>query len=76
MKKVIINITSLKRHTRVTIEKPGRRKAIHWFQDIEQAKEFVLPLGTPGTEMFLNGFPCVLHGWCRNEISETRGYSS
>ena len=63
MKKQIIQITSLPKTTRVTIQKGhGKQKRLQ-FRRIDEAVEFVLPRGHRDTELYLNGYSCVLAGW-------------
>lgn len=63
MKKQVIHITSLENSTQ-SLPRNGHNK---WrprqFASINQAIGFVLPLGNQHTELYLNGYLCVLHGW-------------
>ena len=63
MKKLIIYITSLAKLTRIEIRNGNRWLKPRYVGSIDEAIAFVLPLGNRHTELYLNGFPCVLHGW-------------
>jgi hypothetical protein len=63
MKTQLIKINSLDNHVQVSIERPNSKPMMRRFPSIEQAIRFVLPRGNRQTELLLNGFRCVLHGW-------------
>lgn len=63
MKKQIIHITSLAKSTKVTIRNGHTQWRPRQFSSIDKAIAFVLPRGSRHTELYLNGYPCVLHGW-------------
>lgn len=63
MKNQIINITSLTKGVRVTIRNGQRKLKARRFADIDSALEFVLPRGNRQTDLYLNGYWCMLNGW-------------
>ena len=65
MRKQIIYITSLAKSTQVIIRNGHTKLRPRQFASIDKALAFVLPLGNWHTELYLNGYPCVLHGWVR-----------
>ncbi len=63
MKKKIVHIISLKKRTKVIILNSHRNLKPRLFGSIDEAIDYVLPLGNRHTELYLNGYSCVLHGW-------------
>jgi hypothetical protein len=63
MRKQIIHIPSLAKSTQVTIRNGHRKSRPRQFASIDKALAYVLPLGSRHTRLYLNGYPCVLHGW-------------
>lgn len=63
MKNQIIHITSLEKGAQVSIRNGLKKLKTRRFTTIAEAKEFVLPQGNHQTELYLNGFKCVLNGW-------------
>ena len=63
MKNQIIHITSLPKSTQVSIQNGHRKPRRRRFSSIDDAVQYVLPLGNRRTELYLNGHSCVLHGW-------------
>jgi hypothetical protein len=63
MKKQTINIKSLAESTQVIIQNGNGFTMRRRFGSVDEAIAFVLPRGNLNTELYLNGFPCVLHGW-------------
>jgi hypothetical protein len=63
MKNQIIHITSLANATKVTIRNGQKKLKARRFRSIDEAIAFVLPRGNRQTNLNLNGYPCVLHGW-------------
>ena len=63
MKKQTIQITSLPKATQVSIQNGHRKLKPRLFPSIEAAIDYALPLGNRHTDLYLNGYSCVLHGW-------------
>ena len=63
MKKQIIQVTSLAKSTQVRVRNGHSKLRPRQFASIDKALDYVLPLGNRQTELYLNGYPCVLHGW-------------
>jgi hypothetical protein len=58
-----IHIKSLAKGTLVTIRSGHKKPKSTRFGSIEEAINFVLPLGNRHTELDLNGYPTALAGW-------------
>jgi hypothetical protein len=63
MKNQIINITSVAKGVRVTVRNSHKKLKARRFPNVDQAKEFALQQGDRQTNLYLNGFKCVLAGW-------------
>jgi hypothetical protein len=63
MKQQIIRVTSLPNSTQVEIQNGHKRFRPRQFAGINEALKFVSPRGSRRTRLYLNGYPCVLHGW-------------
>ncbi len=63
MNKHIIRITSLPKATQVSVHDGHQKLKPRVFPSIDEAVKYVLPRGNRHTELYLNGYPCVLDGW-------------
>ena len=63
MKNRVIHIKSTVNGARVFVRNGGKRPRTRQFANLDKAIDFVLPLGSRHTDLYVNGYKTVLYGW-------------